>query len=629
MVCETPVVIVAFNRPDTVLRLINCLRPIKPKNIYLIVDGPRKERVDDYENCKKVISLLESIEWPCNINRNYSPVNLGCRNRFNSGLDWVFSNVESAIILEDDCLPHPDFFPYCEELLDLYKNDGRLWMISGNNFQSENWRGDSSYYFSRYTHIWGWATWRRAWIKNDQELTFWPSWQGTNDWKSFWPSKNEASYWEEIMNATHAKRIDTWDYAWMASMWKNFALAIVPNVNMISNIGFDDRATHTKDKNCNLSNLKTKPIGTLVHPRNIYWDSYNDEYIFKNIIQNSRYSYTHLIGNLVNKIVIKLEDLFRGSIFRQKKSKLSLLDGIEDGELIGELNVAVTYFIYNRPEITKNSFERIRSARPKKLFIFADGPKNSEGDLYACKAARDVVSIIDWPCDVERVYEDSNVGLQQQIIKGLDYVFSKTDRAIILEDDCIPGVDFFNFCTSLLEKYEQDDYVSVITGNNFQDGQWRGTGSYYFSHIPHCWGWATWSKAWKHFDKNLTFWPHFKDSDEFKKRFPKKRERNYWSSLIDLTHQGKINSWAYIWMASLWYSDQLTAVPNVNLVVNIGFGDSATNTSFSESSFANIPAGRMPMIQYLPDSDRNNAADEYVYRRIIEDNRFRPAIIIW
>jgi hypothetical protein len=174
---------------------------------------------------------------------------------------------------------------------------------------------------------------------------------------------------------------------------------------------------------------------------------------------------------------------------------------------------AVAYIVFNRPAHTAKTFAVLREQRPQQLFIIADGPRPGHPtDAERCAQVRKVVENVDWPCDVRREYASTNLGLQRRVSSGLDWVFSQVDRAIVLEDDCVAHSDFFTFCDTLLERYAEDERVAVVTGNNFQNGRQRGEGSYYFSKYNHCWGWATWRRAWRHYRDDLPFWPEWRES---------------------------------------------------------------------------------------------------------------------
>jgi len=294
-VITSPIAYIIFNRPRHTRETFEAIRAHRPSKLFIIADGPRPEYPSDFERCNEVRSIVENINWPCEVKRNYADVNMGCKRRVISGLNWVFSQVDSAIILEDDCLPHPDFFRYCRELLDRYANDERIYVITGDNFQDGRKRGGASYYFSKYNHVWGWATWRRAWIHNSPDLSFWPEWRVSVAWRRHTPNPVERRYWSAIFDRVHRNEIDTWDYGWTASVWFHGGLTVTPNVNLVSNIGFGPDATHTVTDEEH-KGRPSHPLGVLRHPDKVKRDRAADCYVFN-------YHFSGSNGRLHKKIM--------------------------------------------------------------------------------------------------------------------------------------------------------------------------------------------------------------------------------------------------------------------------------------------------------------------------------------
>lgn len=246
---KTPVAFVIFNRPDTTKQVFAEIAKARPSKLLVVGDGPRLNRSGEARRCAAARAVIERVDWDCEVLTNYSEVNLGCKRRVSSGLDWVFNTVEEAIVLEDDCLPHPSFFRYCEELLKKYKNEERIAQISGVNFQFGRRRSEYSYYFSRYNHIWGWASWRRAWRSYDVKISSWPELR-RGEWLETWiGDKRVGEYWRDIFDRVSSGEIDTWDYQWTFACWRRGALTILPEANLISNIGFGSDATHLSSVN--------------------------------------------------------------------------------------------------------------------------------------------------------------------------------------------------------------------------------------------------------------------------------------------------------------------------------------------------------------------------------------------
>jgi hypothetical protein len=241
----TPVAFLIFNRPDTTARVFEAIRQAKPPKLLVVADGPRPDRPDDIEKCKATRAIIDGVDWDCEVLTDYSDVNLGCKNRVSSGLDWVFDTFEKAIILEDDCLPEPSFFRFCQELLEHYQNDERITSIVGCNFQFGRRRTKYSYYFSQINLIWGWATWRRAWHYYDSDISLWREVKQDNLLKYILRDPQEVKYWTKIFQRTYDEDINSWGYRWILSCFLQHGLAVTPNRNLVSNVGFGVNATHT------------------------------------------------------------------------------------------------------------------------------------------------------------------------------------------------------------------------------------------------------------------------------------------------------------------------------------------------------------------------------------------------
>ncbi|CCI13277.1 conserved hypothetical protein [Microcystis aeruginosa PCC 9806] len=254
----TPVAFLIFNRPDTTARVFEAIRQAKPPKLLVVADGPRPDRADDIEKCKAARAIIEGVDWDCEVLTNYSNLNLGCGKRPATGITWVFEQVEEAIIFEDDCLPDSTFFRFCQVMLDQYSLDERIMMITGTNWLGR-WKDRSqSYHFSCHGGTWGWASWRRAWQYFDYDLKLWANSEirdvlaGDKLFKY-----REQIYWKTYQNPD---AVTWWDYQWGFSRLVQSGLSIVPSVNLISNIGFGENATHTKSPNAELANLNTSSL---------------------------------------------------------------------------------------------------------------------------------------------------------------------------------------------------------------------------------------------------------------------------------------------------------------------------------------------------------------------------------
>lgn len=273
---STPVLFLIFNRPDTTQQVFNEIRKAKPKELFVAADGPREGNPTDERLCLEARNIIRQVDWECNVHTLFREKNHGCKVAISSAIDWFFSEVEEGIILEDDCVPDQSFFPFCQELLEYYRDDERIMMITGDNFQFGKKRTEYSYYFSRYFHIWGWATWRRAWRYYDRDMKIWPEIQRGNWLFDILKDKKVVKYWENIFNETYHGRINTWDYQWVFSCWIQNGLSIIPNNNLVMNIGFGDRSTHTKEDSRFSKMIIQEICFPIVHPPFIIRDDFSD-----------------------------------------------------------------------------------------------------------------------------------------------------------------------------------------------------------------------------------------------------------------------------------------------------------------------------------------------------------------
>jgi len=240
------VLFLVFNRPDTTAQVFETIREARPPRLYVAADGPRASRAGEAERCAQVRSIATQIDWPCEVHTLFRQENLGCKRAVSGAIDWFFENEEEGIILEDDVLPQPGFFRFCEELLARYRDDHDVSMISGCNLLGDAYEAPASYFFSRYMHIWGWASWRRAWAHYDVGMTGWGTPQSLAQLDKVLHGRQHAvRYWRSIFDRVRANEIDTWDYQWVHAGWANDMIAIIPARNMVRNLGFGADATHT------------------------------------------------------------------------------------------------------------------------------------------------------------------------------------------------------------------------------------------------------------------------------------------------------------------------------------------------------------------------------------------------
>lgn len=281
----------------------------------------------------------------------------------------------------------------------------------------------------------------------------------------------------------------------------------------------------------------------------------------------------------------------------------------------------VLLLTFNRPDLTKAVMERIREAEPPALFVAADGPRPShEDDERLCAESREVATDVNWDCEVRTLFRDENLGCKEAVGSAITWFFENVEAGIILEDDCLPHPSFFPYCAELLDRYSDDDRIFTISGNNYQKGEQRTDNSYYFSRYMHCWGWATWKRAWKHYFPRLEHWQRVKRQSWLHQIFDSSRSARYWKKIFSRVDAGKVDSWAYVWQYHVWLQSGLNIIPERNLVENIGFGERATHTSSEEKGRA---AERIEMpLQHPPFMIRHREADRYT-----QENHFESTLL--
>jgi hypothetical protein len=281
---KTPIAFFIFNRPDLAQKVFTEIRRAQPSKLLIIADGPRRNIAGDAKKCASSRAVTEAVDWPCKVLTSFSAVNLGCKERLVSGLNWVFEECDQAVILEDDCLPHPEFFGYCDELLCRYRDEPKVMQISGTNAQGGRSRTQFSYYFSRYNHVWGWATWRRAWRLYDGNPTDWAEVIWSKKYRRVFTGNSERKEWHDLFRAVEEGHVDTWDCQWFLTLLRAGAFAATPDVNLISNLGFRNDATHTKEKEAR-PGKPTESIGSLRHPAGIRWNRRADAWFVRKALR--------------------------------------------------------------------------------------------------------------------------------------------------------------------------------------------------------------------------------------------------------------------------------------------------------------------------------------------------------
>ena len=292
----TPILFMVFNRLDTTKKVFKEIKKARPKKLYIASDGPRINIEGEKCEGEKVRNFLKSnIDWDCRVKTLFREKNLGCKYACSGAIDWFFKNEKMGIILEDDTLPNESFFSFCEVMLNKYKDDYRIGSINGTNFQNGIKRGSGDYYFSIFPHIWGWATWSDRWNNYDVEIS---NFENPNFIKDIVKNKKVYKSWCKSFYMVKFEKFDTWDYQFVFTLWKQNQLCVNPNLNLIKNIGFDSKATHTKKIN-EFANNEIKKLYLKNHPEIIKANTEADKYFMK-----KAFIKPNILKRILNKIYV-------------------------------------------------------------------------------------------------------------------------------------------------------------------------------------------------------------------------------------------------------------------------------------------------------------------------------------
>lgn len=283
---ETPILFLIYKRLDTTQKVFQQIRKIRPKYLYIAADGPKTE--EESLICQQVRSaVIENIDWDCQVKTLMRSQNLGCGKAVSSAIDWFFENVEEGIIIEDDCFPDLSFFNFCEKLLAYHREEEKIMTISGNNFHKNTSFTNKSYYFSAYAHIWGWATWRRAWQKYNFNMTSLDSFLKQEKLSEVFHREKEWKFWTSCLLQTKAKEIDTWDYQWFYSIWHSQGVSITPNNNLVQNIGFDGKGAHMKPQDMVWAYIDCASIDNIIYNDHIIIQKKADQSFFDSVLDRT------------------------------------------------------------------------------------------------------------------------------------------------------------------------------------------------------------------------------------------------------------------------------------------------------------------------------------------------------
>lgn len=298
---ETPVAMMVYNRPEHTARVFERIADAEPPVLLVVADGPVE---DDREQCQKTRAVTEAVDWDCTVHRNYADTNMGIKDRFQSGLDWVFDTVEEAIILEDDCLPNRSFFRFIEGMLEEYRDDERVMDVSGSN-HLETWKDDiQDYHFTRYGGIWGWGTWADRWELCRQDMEGWNDERVKAIVDGYLDSRRQQVYLRYLLDMTSSGNLKTWAYQWGFTRAANWSLTVTPSRNLVSNIGFGEKATNTTAENSDLASISTHELSFPIERRDLVGpdSQYDQKYFELSTSIWDRYKLLQRVKKLYNRL---------------------------------------------------------------------------------------------------------------------------------------------------------------------------------------------------------------------------------------------------------------------------------------------------------------------------------------
>lgn len=405
---KKPVALIIFNRPEITQETFSRIKEYQPKQLFVIADGPRGK--NEFDICQQTRDVIK-IDWDCELIQIYSERNLGCQQRIYTGINEVFSYVEEAIIIEDDCLPHKDFFEFCEMMLDYYRSDEKVMSITGSNYLPIDIKEkiEESYYFSQSPDSCGWATWRASWDKMDIRMTGWDSYKESSSFKKFSYDIFFREYWLKEFNKVVNKEVDSWFYPWMLTCWMHKGLTVVSKENLISNLGFTDNATHTTRSNPLREKLPTTSIEKPIkHPKNKVFNFEADYFVNERARHGELLKNEYLLKSLKYNFFNKFISLKPEVIAKLNEKTIYIFGTGEFGKLIGKLFVlkGVKFESYllsnamNEISIEKKDVESISSVDFRKNSIILSSIEG-EHDLVIIENIkktinREDIEVVSW-----------------------------------------------------------------------------------------------------------------------------------------------------------------------------------------------------------------------------------------
>jgi hypothetical protein len=521
------------------------------------------------------------------------------------------------IVLEDDLITSRNFLDFMNQALDFYENKPKIYAISGYSYpikynKTDNY--DASFGLRSYS--WGWATWHSRWKDVDWEVKDYSTFK-----KSFTQKLNfnrGGSDLSKMLRDQMEGKINSWMIRWVFHQYKHGLYDVFPRISKVNNNGFTKTATHTT-----CSPLRYVTPLDVSDKRNFEFDE-NIE-INLQILHQVQHK-TSVFRRIKYRL---LDELFISNLILSKGKKK--LFQVCDEPLLrknGEGKVPVLLVFFNRPDTTLQVLNAIKKYQPKLLYLASDGARvNKPGENEVVERTRlQVLDNIDWPCEVKIVFREKNIGYGYGVSSAITWFLEQEEMGIILEADYLPSLSFFYYCEDLLHKYKDTDQIKIIGGDNFQRGNRRGDESYYFSHYPTTWGWATWRRAWKSFNHDISDYKETIQAGSLNHVLQSNLEKRHWKCALKKAAEHPEKVWDYHFYYNIWKEKGICITPNRNLVVNLGFFEKGTHYFLRDSTKTNVKKDELifPLL-HPSEINVNKVADKFTFDHFYSHS-FRRAI---
>ena len=615
-----PICLFTYNRLIETRKTIQALQNnfvAEQSELFIFSDGGKDD--ESQTQVEKVRQYLRTVTGFKSIQIIESPINKGLADSIITGVSQIIAQYGKVIVLEDDLITSRNFLDYMNQGLEAYEANAKVFAVSGYSYPlkyASDYGYDASFGYRSYS--WGWATWKDRWEMVDWEVSDYKHF--SRSWNAKLKFNRGGSDLSRMLRHQMEGKLNSWMIRWVYHQHKHDLYDVFPTTSKVVNIGFTRAATHTVCSPLRyLTPLDKSDNRVFRFPTEAKVDvAINKQVRMKiSIVRRLKYRIYDELG-ISPYILAKRMD---------NATKIYTAPSIELKNT-GK-KVPVLLVIFSRPDTTEKVFSAIRQYKPDKLYIASDGPREGkahEKDIVE-KTRQLVLDGVDWDCEVITLFREKNVGCGYGVSGAISWFFEHEEYGIILEDDCYASPSFFVYCQELLVKYKDNDQIKMIGGNNFQKGNRRGDGSsYYYSHYPCTWGWATWRRAWTIFDSNICDAPAVIKSGKLDDILQSRQEKKHWIRSLTMANNQPDRIWDFQFYYEIWKNNGICITPNKNLVINLGFFENATHYFLKDSTKIRLNCDHLSFPLLHPDSIVvDKVADKFTYDHLYSHS-FRRGI---